>query len=211
MDNFHEDIIKLLISLLIGSIVGAEREYRSKSAGFRTLILVCVGSTLFTIFSIRIGGLGNPDRIAANIITGIGFLGAGAIFRGDTGVSGLTTATMIWMTAALGMGVGAGEYTICCVATLIIIIILLIFPIFERLIDETHQNRTYKIVCDYDDRILSHYEEIFKEFALKQKYGKKIRKGDRIVGIWELQGSLKKHDLLTNRLLLDKHLIEFEF
>jgi putative Mg2+ transporter-C (MgtC) family protein len=210
MDNFHEDITKLLISLLIGSIVGAEREYRSKSAGFRTLILVCVGSTLFTIFSIRIG-VGNPDRIAANIITGIGFLGAGAIFRGETGVSGLTTATMIWMSAALGMGVGAGEYVICCVATAVIIVILIIFPRFERLIDESHQNRTYKIICLFDETILSQYEIMFKEFGLKQKIGKKIRRADRIIGIWELQGSLKKHELLTNKLLLDTNIIEFEF
>ncbi|HEV7231430.1 MAG TPA: MgtC/SapB family protein [Bacteroidia bacterium] len=210
MDNFHEDITKLLVSLLIGSIVGAEREYRSKSAGFRTLILVCVGSTLFTIFSIRIGG-SNPDRIAANIITGIGFLGAGAIFRGETGVSGLTTATMIWMSAALGMGVGAGEYTICCAATAVIVVILLIFPRFERLIDESHQNRTYKIICPFDETILSQYETMFKEFGLKQKLGKKIRRGDRIIGIWELQGSLKKHELLTHKLLLDTNIIEFEF
>jgi putative Mg2+ transporter-C (MgtC) family protein len=210
MDNFHEDIVKLLISLLIGSIVGAEREYRSKSAGFRTLILVCVGSTLFTIFSVRIG-IGNPDRIAANIITGIGFLGAGAIFRGETGVSGLTTATMIWMTAALGMGIGAGQYIICCVATLVIMVVLLIFPIFERVIDETHRSRTYKLVFAFDESILFHYEDMFKELDLKQKLGKKIRKGDRIIGIWELQGSLKKHELLSNRLLVDKHLLEFEF
>jgi putative Mg2+ transporter-C (MgtC) family protein len=210
MDNFREDIVKLLISLLIGSIVGAEREYRSKSAGFRTLILVCVGSTLFTIFSVRIGG-SNPDRIAANIITGIGFLGAGAIFRGETGVSGLTTATMIWMTAALGMGVGAGEYVICCVATLVIMMVLMIFPTFERVIDEAHRSRTYKLVFLFDEAILFHYEDMFKELDLKQKVGKKIRKGDRIIGIWELQGSLKKHELLTNRLLVDKHLLEFEF
>ncbi len=210
MDNFHEDITKLLISLLIGSIVGAEREYRSKSAGFRTLILVCVGSTLFTIFSIRIG-LSNPDRIAANIITGIGFLGAGAIYRGETGVSGLTTATMIWMAAALGMGVGSGEYIICCTATAIIIMVLLGFTRLERLIDETHQNRTYKIVCDFDENILSKYEALFAEFKLHQRAGKKSRKGTHIIGIWELQGSLKNHTLLSTKLINDHHIQEFEF
>jgi putative Mg2+ transporter-C (MgtC) family protein len=210
MDNLHEDLTKLLISLLLGSIVGAEREYRSKSAGFRTLILVCVGSTLFTIFSIRIGG-SNPDRIAANIITGIGFLGAGAIYRGETGVSGLTTATMIWMAAALGMGVGAGEYMICCVATGLIIVVLLGFNKIERLIDDTHQNRTYKIVCDFDENILMKYELVFTEFKLKQRAGKKSRKGTHIIGIWELQGSLKNHVLLTQRLINDHHIQEFEF
>src|ERR1051326_9331173 len=97
MNLIPEDIYKLLLAVLLGSVVGAEREYRTKSAGFRTLVLVCVGSTLFTIFSLRIGGLNNGDRIAANIITGIGFLGAGAIFRSQSGGSGITTATTIWM------------------------------------------------------------------------------------------------------------------
>src|SRR4051812_40951933 len=106
MDHISEDIVKLLLAIVLGSIIGAEREYRTKSAGFRTIILVCVGSALFTIFSIRIG-VGNPDRIAANIITGIGFLGAGAIFRNKDHVTGITTATTIWMVAAIGMGVGS--------------------------------------------------------------------------------------------------------
>jgi putative Mg2+ transporter-C (MgtC) family protein len=210
LDNFNEDIVKLLISLVIGSIIGAEREYRSKSAGFRTLILVCVGSTLFTIFSIRIG-LGNPDRIAANIITGIGFLGAGAIFRSDNGVSGLTTATTIWMAAALGMGVGSGEYIICCVGTVVILIVLLVFTRLEKFIDETHQNRNYKLMFDFDETILKQYELLFKQYNLQSHGGKKIRRGDHIIGTWELQGALKDHNRLAEELMQDKKILEFDF
>ena len=99
---------KLLLSILVGGAIGVEREYRSKSAGFRTLTLICLGSALFTIFSEYIGAGSNPDRIASNIATGIGFVGAGVIFKGDFGVNGITTAAMIWVTAALGMGIGAG-------------------------------------------------------------------------------------------------------
>src|ERR1700730_3277484 len=102
----HDIIIKLLLAVVIGGVIGAEREYRSKSAGFRTLTLICLGSTIFTIFSQIIGagagpGTGNPDRIASNIVTGIGFVGAGVIFKGDNSgskVSGITTAAMIWVT-----------------------------------------------------------------------------------------------------------------
>jgi putative Mg2+ transporter-C (MgtC) family protein len=209
-DNFHEDFIKLLLSLLIGGIIGAEREYRSKSAGFRTLILVCVGSTLFTIFSIRIGGP-NPDRIAANIITGIGFLGAGAIFRGDNKINGLTTATTIWMAAALGMGVGSGEYIICGVGTGAILIVLLLFTRLERLIDDSHQIRTYKIVCDFEENLLTNYEVIFKEYHLKSKGVSKSHKGGCIIGEWDLQGAKKNHDSLVQKLVLDKKIKEFVF
>src|ERR1700761_4010181 len=96
-------VIKLAVATLVGGVLGAEREYRSKSAGFRTLTLICLGATIFTIFSQYIGGAGNPDRIASNIVTGIGFVGAGVIFKGDTSkVNGITTAAMIWVTAALG-------------------------------------------------------------------------------------------------------------
>ena len=98
-------VIKLVLAVLIGGAIGAEREYRSKSAGFRTLTLICLGSTILTIFSVIIGTPGNPDRIASNIATGIGFVGAGVIFKGDgsgSKVSGITTAAMIWVTAGLG-------------------------------------------------------------------------------------------------------------
>src|ERR1700743_1822320 len=103
-------ILKLLLAVLIGGVLGAEREYRSKSAGFRTLTMICLGATIFTIFSQIVGGAGNPDRIASNIVTGIGFVGAGVVFKGDgtTRVNGITTAAMIWVTAALGMAIGAG-------------------------------------------------------------------------------------------------------
>src|ERR1700761_7297023 len=101
-------VIKLAVATVVGGLIGAEREYRSKSAGFRTLTLICLGSTIFTIFSQIVCAPGNPDRIASNIVTGIGFVGAGVIFKGEGSggkVSGITTAAMIWVTAALGMAI----------------------------------------------------------------------------------------------------------
>src|SRR5688572_9403802 len=105
----YEAGIRLVVSFLIGTIIGFEREYHSKAAGLRTMIMICLGSTIFTELSLSIG-LTSPDRIASNIITGIGFLGAGVIFKDGLTISGITTATTIWICAALGMAVGAGEY-----------------------------------------------------------------------------------------------------
>lgn len=206
-----EDILKLLVAVALGSIIGAEREYRTKSAGFRTLILICVGSTLFTIFSIRIGGINNADRIAANIITGIGFLGAGAIFRSENRISGITTATTIWMTSALGMGIGSGEYVLCGIATAIVMLVLFAFTLFENIIDRMHQSRTYKIVRPFEEKTLYHYEKLFKEYGLQAKRGKQSREGDLISGSWEVQGSQKNHERLTEQLLADRNIRSVDF
>ena len=94
--------------MAIGTVIGAEREYRNKTAGFRTMILLCTGSALITVVSGHITGDSTGlSRVTANIITGIGFLGAGAIFKDGNEINGLTTAATIWITAALGMAVEA--------------------------------------------------------------------------------------------------------
>src|ERR1700748_3618564 len=147
-------IEKLLLSLLVGGLIGAEREYRSKSAGFRTLTLICLGATLFTIFSQLIGAPGNPDRIASNIATGIGFVGAGVIFKGDFGVNGITTAAMIWVTAALGMGIGAGYEWVSVIACALILVMLFVFGLAENWIDHINQMRNYKIETDYTEETM---------------------------------------------------------
>ena len=90
-----EDVVKLLLAMFIGGLIGAEREFRDKAAGFRTIIFITVGSTLFTILSPELGGDREPSRIAASIVTGVGFLGAGAILQGKERVIGLTTASTI--------------------------------------------------------------------------------------------------------------------
>jgi putative Mg2+ transporter-C (MgtC) family protein len=109
-----DDILKLLLSVVLGGLIGGEREFYDKPAGFRTNILICMGSTLFTMFSLKVGshyGM-DPARIAAQVVTGIGFLGAGAIIRRGEAITGLTTAAAIWLVASIGMGVGAGYYSI---------------------------------------------------------------------------------------------------
>ena len=206
------DIIeKLLLSIVVGGAIGAEREYRSKSAGFRTLTLICLGSSLFTIFSEYIGAGNNPDRIASNIATGIGFVGAGVIFKGDFGVNGITTAAMIWVTAALGMGIGAGYEWVSVLACVMILFMLFIFGLLENWIDRISQMRNYRIVSDYKEETMQRFEKCFKAHHLKFKKGREIKSGDTITGEWFVRGSKKNHLAFISEILHDPDVNRFEY
>lgn len=131
-------VFKLLLSLLLGAVVGLERRHKGQIAGMRTFALISMGATLAMLVSIYIPqeymGLknGDPGRIAAQVISGIGFLGAGAIIQSKGAVRGLTTAAGIWMTACIGLAVGAGMYLISSVACLLIIFVLMILDNIEK-------------------------------------------------------------------------------
>jgi putative Mg2+ transporter-C (MgtC) family protein len=133
-----ELVTRLLTAALLGAALGFERELRQKSAGLRTNILITIGSALFTLMSYELaaGVSGaDPGRLAAQIVTGIGFLGAGAIIHRDGGVLGLTTAATIWVNAAVGVAVGGGEYRLAFIATIITVVVLLLLQPLERGID----------------------------------------------------------------------------
>ena len=122
-----EMILRLLLAVTLGAIIGYQRERARKSAGLRTHVLICLGAALFTVTSIY--GFGGDDtaRVAAGVVAGIGFLGAGAIIRGGEGiVAGLTTAATIWAVAGVGLAAGAGLYLVSAVTTLLISIVLLL-------------------------------------------------------------------------------------
>ena len=209
--NVDIDIQRLLVALLIGAIIGAEREYRSKSAGLRTMILVCMGACLFTLVSTSMGGHNNPDRIAANIITGIGFIGAGVIFKEENRVTGITTATTIWMVAALGMEAGLGNYQTAFICTGIILVVLIILVYAQNFIGKTNQLRDYRIVCPYHDETLKKYERLFKKHHLNALRGKQSKTGDTITGTWLVQGPVSCHESLIKELLRDADIKEFDF
>jgi putative Mg2+ transporter-C (MgtC) family protein len=125
-------MLRLLLAAGLGGAVGIEREMRQKPAGLRTNILIAVGSALFTALSIQIAHAGGtPDRISAQIVTGIGFLGAGAILRSGRSVHGMTTAATIWVNAAVGMAAGAGEFLMATMTTVITLIVLAALPPIE--------------------------------------------------------------------------------
>lgn len=108
-------IVKVILALVLGGVMGLERQYNDKPAGYATNSIICVGAALFTILSLYMAELGgDPGRIAAQIVSGVGFLGAGAILREGNKISGLTTAAAVWLVAAIGMAVGFGQYLLAC-------------------------------------------------------------------------------------------------
>ena len=211
MQVTQDIILKLLLSVLVGGIIGAEREYRSKSAGFRTMILICLGSTLFTLFSLELGKNSSPERIAANIVVGIGFVGAGVIFRGDNRVNGITTAATIWVTAALGMGIGAGHEWIALSGCGLVLLVLLAFTFFENRIAKVNQLRNYMIVCRFENQTLDHYEQLMKDHHLTFKRSTQHKTEDMITGNWLVHGSDANHRKFIEYILNDQKVKEFQF
>jgi putative Mg2+ transporter-C (MgtC) family protein len=125
-------LMRLLLAAGLGAAIGVERELRRKPAGLRTNILIAVGSALLTMTSIEIGRGGTPDRIAAQIVTGIGFLGGGAILRSGNTIRGMTTAATIWVNAAIGLAAGAGLLAMATVTGGITLFVLALLPPIER-------------------------------------------------------------------------------
>ena len=124
---------RLLMACLLGGAIGMEREYHRKSLGLRTNLLICCGCAMFTFLSAVLAGENNPDkgRVAANIVQGIGFLGAGLIMRNRFRVSGLTNAATVFVVASIGMGCGAGLYAPSAVATIIVLFALTAIGMLE--------------------------------------------------------------------------------
>ena len=122
---WQEDVFSILLATFLGAAIGLERELSGKSAGLRTNLLICLGAAIFTIISKRmVVGQEATTRIAAQIVTGVGFLGAGALIQDRRGVHGLTTAATIWLVASIGMACGAGFHELAVVSTLIAIVVL---------------------------------------------------------------------------------------
>jgi putative Mg2+ transporter-C (MgtC) family protein len=141
---------RLLMACAMGGVVGLEREWRHKDSGLRTNILICMGSALFTIMSVVIAGDGSPNRgqIAANIVQGIGFLGAGLILHTKNRVLGLTSAATVFVVAAIGMTCGAGLYIVAALSTLLVLISLQIVGIFESRLGWKRYPKVYEVRAD---------------------------------------------------------------
>jgi putative Mg2+ transporter-C (MgtC) family protein len=122
-----EMVLRILLAIALGGIIGFQRGKAEKPAGLRDIILICAGAALFTVVSVYGFGVADQARVAAGIVTGIGFLGAGAIIRrSEGGVKGLTTAATIWITAGIGMAAGSGMYIIASVTALLVLAVLLL-------------------------------------------------------------------------------------
>jgi len=214
LDITSLDILKLLLSVILGGLIGAEREYHDKSAGFRTIIFICVGATLFTIFSTKFGENNDP-RIAANIVSGVGFLGAGVILRASGRIVGLTTASMIWLSAAIGMGVGAGHFLFVSISVAIILVILWVFPSFEEWIDKKRDSRAYEITCDVSDGNFDRFEEIEEIFNSSKLWVKRSKqcktKDQEMLCTFFTTGNPQLHEQLIKDLMKNKNVKAFSY
>ncbi|HEY0897498.1 MAG TPA: MgtC/SapB family protein [Sphingobacteriaceae bacterium] len=189
------EIIKIAVSIICGSILGFEREYRNKTAGFRTIILITLGSTIYTMVSESAMGE-SDDRIAANIITGVGFIGAGVIFKDNISITGLTTAAVIWVAAAIGMVAGAGNHSLALLLSLVVLIVLSIFKWIEDLIDLLHFRQTYLLKFrDSEIKKLEEAEELIRKEGLNSRRLQVAKVNEALVATLEISG--KKNRMLS--------------
>ncbi len=200
MEINWNDLTTMLVSVLCGGLLGVEREYHNKSAGLRTIVLICLGSTVFTMVSHRIGV--NDDRIAANIVTGVGFIGAGVIFKENFNVKGLTTAAVIWISAALGMVIGIGEYNMAYLFTAIILIVLSGFAKLETQIDFINHKSNYHITFSDDELYnITLILELAKNEKLKASVRHFSKADNKLMVSFEVSGNKKHFSVFTEKLL----------
>jgi putative Mg2+ transporter-C (MgtC) family protein len=206
----EQDLLKIAIALLFGALLGLEREYKRKAAGIRTITLICVSSTLFTILSAELGYPNSADRVASNILTGVGFIGAGVIFKGDFTIDGITTAATIWIAAALGMAIGMSEYVLATVTLLGAFGTLLGLEFLESWINRLKDKRTY-VIRYIDRKDFKSMEPVFRQFRLKYKRLLLSHKRDALMeDRFEVTGKPGSLELLNEFLMSNQDIYEFE-
>ena len=177
--NLQTAFVRLIVSFLLGAIIGLERQTRRREAGLRTFTLICLGSTLAMLLSIWIPQIypnflnGDPGRIAAQVLTGIGFLGAGAIIQSHGSVQGLTTAACIWVVAVIGLAVGAGMYLPAAIVTLFTVSVLFSLEKLEKRMMLSGVNKILTITCSTSDIDLKKMRETiisYKVYIVSSSY-----------------------------------------
>lgn len=162
-------VFRLILSMVLGALVGAERKRKGQIAGIRTFALISMGACLAMLLSIYVPqvylGLknGDPGRIAAQVITGVGFLGGGAMIHMRGSVRGLTTAAGIWMTATIGMAVGVGMYWCAVIATGLILVILMLFELVDHRRNLGQESRALKLRVEGIVEDIEPYEQVFAD------------------------------------------------
>lgn len=208
MQPEYEHILQILASLAAGSILGLEREYHSKPAGFRTMILICVSSCLFSILSMS---MPSGDRIASNIVTGIGFIGAGVVFKEGATVRGITSAAIIWMAAAIGMCIGFQHYILAAFVVLLVLLVMIALFKFEKIFDTLYQVKVYEIHFLSADYSLEALEKEMTGLQI-QYVRNKIGKQNNVVNVEYniVVSPKKKREKIDSFLINNSHIKGFE-
>lgn len=178
------DVYKALMAVAAGLILGLERELKDKAAGLKTITIITLGATLFSIISYKVGGVDRGTNIAAYIVSGVGFLGAGVIFKDGFTVSGLTTAGIIWIAAAIGTSIGFGEFYMAIIFLVACLLVILVTPLINKLFVSRKQTRQLQIEIDRNN--IGIKETIFK--TLQQQN----------IGIEEKKIELKQNSLIIS-------------
>lgn len=197
-----ENVTRVLVAIVLGGIVGLERELRDKPAGFRTIILICLGACLFTLLSQAIGGAeGESTRIAAQVVTGIGFLGAGAIIHHHQSIVGLTTAATIWAVAAVGMAVGFGRIGLGIVGAGATLIALFLFDSVEHWVGRLRDVQDYRISTRNVDGAYHRVLALFHGAGLKVRKRSCYEENDHIIVLVVAMGSKAAHEAMHLRMI----------
>ncbi len=166
MPEIYFDIFKLFLAITFGGLIGLERELKGKPAGFRTNILICLGSTLYMILSIKLGG--DPGRVAAQVVTGIGFIGAGTIIQSRGTITGLTTAATIFVVAAIGLAIGANHLLLATVFTgLVLLVLTFLGKVEKSLLGKCHFTTLQLEILDEKGKGRAELIEILTEHEIK--------------------------------------------
>jgi putative Mg2+ transporter-C (MgtC) family protein len=210
---------RLVIAAVLGGVIGLEREISGKPAGLRTNLLICVGAALLMELSIGVAALANvenvafgtpfradPGRIAAQIVSGIGFLGAGTIIQARGNVMGLTTAATIWVVAAIGMAVGARAYVESVGATVLVLISLAVLSRVEFLVTTRWGNRRYIVRMDPDPAVWEEVESAFRTGGLRVRLGSIEKAADHYEAAFDVTGPSATHEAVVRRLVTAAHI-----
>jgi len=197
-----ELFLQLCLATLFGGAIGLEREFGGKPAGLRTNILICIGSVLYTKLSITMAtGSADPTRVAAQIVTGVGFIGAGTILHARGAVVGLTSAATIWVVAAIGVALGAAFYWEAAGSTLLVLLVLQGLGRVERFVGRQSTQGTLSVHARPDPTVLEDLEEVVRRSGLEIERQASRRENVDVVIEYTLRGPKRLHDEVMIALL----------
>jgi putative Mg2+ transporter-C (MgtC) family protein len=203
-DLFSKTLVRLILAAFLGGIIGLERELKRKPAGLRTNMFICFGSAMFTILSNELAGewgIGDHTRIAAQIIPGIGFIGAGSILHDKGGVSGITTAATLFVVASIGMAAGGGLYLEAIFATMLIYLALNLLGFLERQFNLKPLRMNYIIVSEKTaDELVAEVNSILEDQGKEIQAMHLSKSGGKEKLVFRVDGTRNEHKELMNRL-----------
>jgi putative Mg2+ transporter-C (MgtC) family protein len=208
MDVNVEYIERIGAAFIAGGLLGFEREYRSKPAGLRTIILITVGSCVFSLLNLTLDTQ-SVDRIASTVVTGVGFVGAGVIFKEGMNVKGLTTAATIWVSAAIGMALGFGEYIIAISTLVLVLIALIILSKLEKWLTE-RELKEYKFIFLQTNYSCEELEEYFRSLKISYSRADFSKANEKVSVQYKFQVDEARYKQLVDYVIETKQIIQFE-